>query len=247
MALRYGRKPPHPRATHPRVVLDAHADWEALAADIPKDVDRTKGLTWPMYLNDQLGDCAEAGAGHAAQAITAWTGSPVLPSDRDVLTLYETVAGYVPNDPSTDNGTNLQDLLTWWSKNSWGGIEVSAFAELRNWNAAAMRACLYYFGTVYVGVNFPAGGIAQFQNGEPWTPVPGDHIDGGHCIVLEQMTSGKDELNWITWGAKQKSTLRWWWTYAEEAWVILTPQVLADPPPGLDAAAVQQEFQELTG
>lgn len=247
MAGKLGRRAPHPASTHPRLTLDAHTDWDAMIASVPRVVNRATVPSWPMYLNDQIGDCAEAGAGHAAQAITAWLGTPVTPTDADVESLYSTVAGYVPGDPSTDNGTNLQDLLTWWRQNTWGGLEVSAFAQVKRWDAAALRACLYYYGTVYVGVNFPNGGMAQFDNDQPWTVVPGDTIDGGHCVVLQEVTMGMDELYWVSWGRLQRSSLAWWWKYAEEAWVVLTSQVLANPPPGLDAASLQAEFAALTG
>lgn len=248
MTLRYGRLPPHPRTTHPRVVLDAHTDWDALIASVPPAVDRvSKVPAWPMYLNDQLSDCGEAGAGHAVQAITAQAGTLVTPSGDDILALYEQTAGYKPSDPSTDKGTNLQDLLTWWSQNEWGSVRVSAFAELRRWDASAMRACLYYFGTVYAGVNFPKGAMTQFQAGKHWHVIPGDTSDGGHCIVLEDVEPGTDMYTWITWGAKQRSNRAWWWTYAEEAWVVLTPQALASPPPGVDTAAITAAFKSLTG
>lgn len=227
-------------------MLDLHADLDAMAASVPAVVDWARNVpSYPMYLNDQLGDCAEAGAGHAVQSITAATGSLVTPTDSDIQFLYETVAGYVPGNPATDNGTNLQDLLSWWSQNDWCGTQIAGYAELRNWTAANLRACLYYFKTVYVGVSFPASGMTQFQSGQPWVPVPGDAIEGGHCIVLEEVTQGMDQLNWITWGAKQKSSRAWWRTYAEEAWVIVTPEVLADPPPGLNAASLMDEFRSL--
>lgn len=247
MALKYGRLPPHPRTTHPRVVLDAHTDWDTLLASVPAKVDRAgKVPSWPMYLNDQLGDCAEAGAGHAVQAITAQAGSLVTPMDAEIEYLYEQAAGYNPADPATDAGTNLQDLLTWWSKNQWCGVQLEAFAELRRWDARSMRACLWYFGTVYVGVNFPKGGMAQFEAGQPWHVIPGDVNDGGHCIVLEDVEPGNDTYTWITWGAKQRSNRAWWWTYAEEAWVIVTPQALAAPPPGVDTAGIMSAFKSLT-
>jgi hypothetical protein len=248
VALKFGRKPPYPRHVRPRVIFDAHADLAALTASVPKSVDRAFDVpSWPMYLNDQLSDCAEAGAGHAVQALTAWAGAPVTPADADVQALYEQTAGYVPGDPSTDGGTNLQDLLTWWSRNEWCGVQLEGFAELASWHAASLRACAYYFGTVYVGVSFPASGIAQFNAGEPWVPVPGDRIVGGHCIVLEQVTQGLDMLDWISWGRKQRSNRAWWSACAEEAWVPLTAQALAKPPPGVDTAGMMAEYRSLTG
>lgn len=251
MTLKLGKKPPHPRHTHPRVTLDSHADWDRLIPAVPpKLVDRTGKLDYPMYGNDRYGDCAEAGAAHMVQSITSWARNLITPSDDDVLSLYTNVTGFDPANPATDNGTNLQDLLGWWSRNGWpggSGMQLKAFAELRRWDEAAMRACLYYFGTVYVGVQFPNGAMTQFQNGEPWSVIPGDTIDGGHCIVLEATRPGKDEYTWISWGKRQKSNRAWWWKYAEEAWVPVTEQALDNAPKGLDAKGLMSEFKALTG
>lgn len=246
MSLRLGALPAHPRWTHPRAVLDLHADLGVMAASLPGVIDWTANVpSYPMYLNDELGDCGEAGLGHAVQSVTAATGTIITPTDADILALYET-QGYVPGNPATDQGTNLQNLLTWYSANGWCGTKPAGFAELRNWSIDSMRACLYYFKTVYVGVSFPASAMTQFQSGQPWVPVAGDQIEGGHCIVLEEVTEGMDQLTWITWGAKQRSNRAWWRAYASEAWVIVTPQVLADPPPGLDAASLMGEFHSLS-
>jgi hypothetical protein len=250
--LKYGRKPPHSRTDprHMRVTFDAHVDWDKLMGNVPAKVELTADLDFPMYGNDKYGDCGEAGAGHALQCVSQRAGNLITPSDSDVLSLYHNVSGFDPGPPvANDNGTNLQDLLGWWSRNPWPGdgfVEVAAFAELRRWDVNALRACLYNFGTVYVGVNFPVGAMQQFQDGQPWTPIPGDQIDGGHCIVLEGVIPGNDMLEWITWGKRQRSNRAWWWTYAEEAWVVLTNEVLEHPPAGLNAASLQAEFTALT-
>src|SRR5271170_2323534 len=100
----YGRKKPHPEPAHPRVTLEDHVDFTVLPV-LPSVIDWcSKVKDWPMYLNDQLGCCTWAEVGHALEAWTAYAGTEVDIPQSYVLTGYEAVGGYVPGNPSTDNG-----------------------------------------------------------------------------------------------------------------------------------------------
>jgi hypothetical protein len=58
-----------------------------------------------MYLNDALGDCVEAGQGHVVGVLTGnAAGTPFIFTDAQMQAIYSAEAGYVPGDPSTDNG-----------------------------------------------------------------------------------------------------------------------------------------------
>src|SRR5436190_15974434 len=60
----------------------------------------TKVPSFPMYLNDQLGDCVAAAAGHIINQETYYaSGTEALPTDAQILKTYEDVGGYVPGDP----------------------------------------------------------------------------------------------------------------------------------------------------
>ena len=246
MSLRLGALPAHPRWTHPRAVLDLHADLGVMAASLPGVIDWTANVpSYPMYLNDELGDCAEAGLGHAVQSVTAATGTIITPTDADILALYET-QGYVPGNPATDQGTNLQNLLTLVLQPTAGAAPsppASRSCGLVHRQHAGLPVLLQ---DGLRGGQLPRLGHDPVPVRQPWVPVAGDQIEGGHCIVLEEVTEGMDQLTWITWGAKQRSNRAWWRAYASEAWVIVTPQVLADPPPGLNAASLMGEFHSLS-
>src|ERR1700728_666245 len=53
-----------------------------------------------MYLNDTLGDCTAADCGNSLIWRSAAAGTPVVPTNADVLGVYEGSAGYVPTDPN---------------------------------------------------------------------------------------------------------------------------------------------------
>lgn len=207
---------------------------------------------YPMYLNDQLGDCTCAMVGHQIEAFTQYgQGAAFEVTDNDVLTAYEAVSGYVPGDPSTDNGAVIQDVMSYWQKTGVGGHKIVAFAEVNIANPAEVHSAINYFGSVSVGVNFPTGGMTQFNNGQMWTPIPGDTIDGGHAIHVGAYNWPAKTLTCVTWGARQEMTQSWWNTYVEEAWVIITQDWInkasqLDPlKQGL--ATLNREFVQLTG
>ena len=96
----------------------------------PPAYDWTKGITaWGMMLNDTLGDCTIAGCGHAIQVWTANTGSMVTVPDATIESYYEKWDGYVPGNPSTDNGGIELDVLNDWQKQGFAGNTLMAFAD----------------------------------------------------------------------------------------------------------------------
>jgi len=68
---------------------------------------------YPVFLNDQLGDCTIACVGHMIQTWTVYGSGLYTPADSDILTAYEAVGGYVPGNEATyvfggvDIGVNL--------------------------------------------------------------------------------------------------------------------------------------------
>jgi hypothetical protein len=119
----------------------------------PPSVDYgTKVSTWPMYYNDQYGDCTCAAAGHLIQNWTANAGSEITPPDPAVLSFYE---HFVGTPPPADEGCAMLSVLKYWRKTGLNEHKVTAFAsvELRN-HAEAMNA-MYLLGGIYIGVALP--------------------------------------------------------------------------------------------
>jgi len=64
-AGKLGALAPHPEDTHPRVKLANHMN-VAKTPPTPAVVDYASRVrSWPMYLNNALGDCTCAGIGHS--------------------------------------------------------------------------------------------------------------------------------------------------------------------------------------
>lgn len=217
MSLKLGRRPTPPeiRALNPRMErylfpANPPAAWNA-ATEVPK---------WPMYDNDSIGDCTCAAAGHMNEAWTAnVNGQPTLVPDSAVIALYET-QGYVPGDPSTDQGATCQAVLETWRTVGLGGDKLLGYAEVGVRDTALLKAAVWLFSGLYIGFNCPQSALDQFNAGQPWDVVKHDGgIAGGHCVnVVAYDASG---LTVVTWGALQRMTWTFWAKYVDEAYAAI--------------------------
>jgi hypothetical protein len=250
ITFRDGRKPPYPESTHPRVKLGLAVDKTALPAP-PTSVNWYGDITFPMFANDAAGDCVEAEQGHHEQVLTTFgLGQPATFTDADILGVYSAITGYDPNDPSTDQGTVIQDAMTYWRRAGIAGRKIAAFAEVKVSDITEVKTAVSLFGPLSIGVNFPASAMDQFNSGQPWDVVRNDGgNEGGHCVCLVGYDSRYYYV--VTWGAVQKVTPAWWAKYVEEAWApISTEWVNAQTgldPKGVDLHALGEQFSQLTG
>lgn len=249
VAGKLGRLTPYDPASHPRLRI---RDFLTTYPEAPPKIDYISQINdWPMYLNDQLGCCTVAAAGHM---IEAWTqmgqGKAVEIADDDVLKAYEAVSGYEPGHPETDKGAVMQDVLDYWRTKGIGGHKILAFAEVDVKNQAELTAAMALFGHVYLGINFPAVAMDQFRQGKPWDVVPDDGgIEGGHAIDWGYAARTEDDKI-ITWGRPQGMTQAFFDKYVEEAWVSVSQEWMNEAglsPQGLDVGALGKAFHDMTG
>ncbi len=187
-------------------------DW---AAGMPADL--------LMLMNDSLGDCTCAAVLHALQVWTHTTATMQVVTDTEALWMYENWAGYVPGDPSTDQGANEQTILTDWLKNGvllTGGKKnhISAFIEVDPRNLNDVRRAIYESGLVYIGFEVPQ----SLENNDPplWEIVPGqEQIVGGHAIVLTGYDATTFSL--ISWGQKFKMTTSFFSKFTDEVYALV--------------------------
>jgi hypothetical protein len=217
----------------------------------PRESDRYSQVpSWPMFLNDKLGDCTCADLGHTLQQTALYgDGAEVHVTDDDVLTAYKAVSGY-NGDPSTDQGAVIQDVMNYWRTTGVAGHKSLAFAEVNVKDVAEVKAAINLFGSVHFGLLFPAFAMDQFNAGQPWTPATRNTtIEGGHDVV----GVGYDPqwLYVVTWGRVQKVAWTFVARYFEEAWVAVIPEWVNDAsgrtPTGLDLHGLGAEVAALTG
>lgn len=244
-AFVYGKLDPHAEATHPRVRLADHL----VPVETPVLVDwASKVSSWPVYMNNTIGDCTCAALGHAVQAWTTYgRGDMVTLPDDVILSLYEAVSGYNPQTGANDNGAVEQDVLTYVQAHGIGGHKIRAFAQVNHQNPAEMKRALELFGTVYLGFRVPRSAEVEFQQGQPWQNIGDQQILGGHAIDLQKWDA--DYMYVVTWGRLQPMTVDFWTAYGDEAWVIITDDWLnaqGEDPEGLNLQQLLSEFDFIT-
>lgn len=250
--FRGGKLPPQRRLGVPALgdFLDRATTWPAVppqgweAAINPSD--------WGMLGNDTVGDCACAGIMHLVQAQSANAGAPLHSTTAQTLALYSAVTGYNPNDPSTDQGTVLADLLAYVKANGLEmldatgktvTVDIEGFASLDISSTAQLRYASYTFGGSYLGIACPQKCESDTAN---WNFGPGLPLAGGHCIT--RVGEGSAGGHIVSWGMVIPYSNSFWTAYGDEAWAVITKawvNAQDKSPSGLDLNGLLSAIKEL--
>lgn len=216
---------------------------------------------WPMMLNDMLGDCVIAAAGHIIQQVTTYGGNPVVPSDSAILRGYMDVGGYIPGDPSTDNGCIMLDGLNYWRQKGIAGHKIVAYVALEPGNMRQLKQAISIFGNVYMGIQLP---VTAQEQPECWSVVPDGGqwalpgSWGGHCVPgmmydpaqPNSANMAQDStIGFISWGQLMWMTTSMYKTYVDEAYAVLDADFLGTDgktPAGLDLNQLLADLAEIT-
>ena len=208
------------------------------------------GGSWGVMLNDSLGDCTCAAAGHLIEAWTANAGVRVTPPDSAILAAYEQLCGYNPADPSTDGGGVEVDVLNGWRKIGIAGHRIGAYAAVDVHNLSHVKTAVSLFGGVYAGVSLPRS--AQGQNS--WAVPSGGAVGdgavgswGGHAVPVVAYNPAGPVV--VTWGALLQVTWAFWLAYFDEAYAIVSPDWLvagAATPAGVNVEALATDLIDVT-
>jgi hypothetical protein len=203
-----------------------------------------------MMLNDILGDCTTAAAGHMIELWTANAGSKMIPPDKAIRKAYEVAGGYVNGDPSTDNGAFMIDVLNYWRQIGIAGHQIVAFVAVDPRNTDEWKRAIYLFGAIYMGVQLPI----SIQGASSWTvPASGAIGDGapgswgGHCVPV-----GSDdgvEQTVITWGEDMPMSPQFPLVYSDEAYAIISHDWIeknGNAPNGIDLPHLMADLKQVT-
>lgn len=216
---------------------------------------------WPMMLNDQLGDCTVAAAGHMIQQWSTYANQPYIPRDVEVLCAYMDVGGYETGKPETDNGAVMLDVLNYWRRKGIGGHKIKAFVSLDPRNSLEIKQAVWLFGNCYVGVGLPVSAMNPIlghngkqcwahtddgPDGEPWSW-------GGHAVPIVgygQDDAGHRGTMLVTWGELYDMTWDFMRTYCDEAYAVLSEdwfdKACDCAPSGFDLATLERDLAEIT-
>ena len=248
MSYKLGKKPARTGAIKLRFA--AYAD--AAALPTPPAVFGHAGLisSWPMFANDQYGDCVWAGAAHETMLLTKETGNTITFTDADVLSDYAAVTSFNPSDPSTDQGTDMQVAASYRRKT--GIIDatghrhtVASYLALKPGNIQDILLAAYLF-VCGVGLQLPSSALDQAAKRQVWDVVQGSPSEGGHYVPLfGRQADGL--LVFVSWGAIQMATQHFVQTYCDEAIAYLSQEDLVNQksPEGFDYATLTADLARL--
>jgi hypothetical protein len=202
------------------------------------------------------GDCVFAGGDHETILWTLEGGTPAQFTGANAISDYSAVTGYNPKAPPdahgdnpTDQGTNVRDALKYRQKTGLIDVagkrhKVGVYLALELGNMDQLLEALYLFGIVGIGIKFPDSAMDQFNEGKPWSVVPGPDPTEGHYIPL---VAYRKNLECVTWGRIQQMTSQFYKTYCDEAWAILSPEMLVagKSPEGFDLAELKTDLAGL--
>jgi len=236
----------------PRTLLLAAYLSPALPAP-PASFDASEKVkTWGMMENDQLGDCTCAAAGHLIMEWTANAGKKmVTPTDKQIVAAYSAITGYNPTTGANDNGAVEVDVLNYWRQSGIAGHKIGAYVALEPANHSHIMDSVYIFEGCYIGLQLPISAQAQVQNHQPWSVPPGGTTGdgkpgswGGHAVPVVAYDSRG--VTCVTWGALQKMTWSFWEAYCEEAYAILSKDMLTGKKKSPQGFSLQQLEADLS-
>jgi hypothetical protein len=187
-----------------------------------------KDKSWPMFGNDTLGDCTIAAAGHLIQEWTTDESTEVDLPESDIIKAYSGACGYVVGDPSTDQGGVETVVLDYWKKTGIGGHKLYAYTALEPGNLTLIKAGIFLFGGVYIGLGLPLTAQSQSNPGGTWSVAPGGTNTpngqagswGGHAVPV--IGYNENVLTVISWGSIIYMTYNFWNLYTDEAYAPLS-------------------------
>jgi hypothetical protein len=203
----------------------------------------------PMDSNDTLGDCTSVAAAHVETALSQFgQGTPVVVSDADVVSFYSGSTGYVPGDPNTDQGGDMQTVLKYWNQTGIAGHKIAAYFAVDPADFDEMRAALYLFGNLYIGFNCTQGFQNAFDNGTVFDVQRRDRVLGGHCVPVHNMVKG-GSIGGSTWGGFYSMTPAAWTKYVDEPYSVVSQEWVKNnlTPEGLDVTAANAAYLQVTG
>lgn len=192
------------------------------------------------------GDCVWAGAAHEHRLINKLVHKvDVSFSGKNVIADYSAATGYVLDDPSTDNGSDVHQALDYRRKIGIGDAngtrhKIGAYVSLDPKNWEHLRQAVYIFGACGIGFRFPNSAWAQFNSDKPWDVVAHDGgNDGGHYVPVMGAPSA-DMVAVVTWGRRQEMTKAFYEKYNDESWIYITPEELNSNGSGLHGFDIQK-------
>lgn len=207
-----------------------------------------------MYENDTLGCCVIAAMLKIVGFLRGAAGRPFqLFSSAQVTTLYSAIGGYVPGDPSTDQGCDEQTALNYWEAHGApiGSTKLAKWVPIDPTNPDEVRLAIYLFENLFFGCELPDAWCTNFVPNMVWGPGTPNPANGHAFPGYKYTPDGVEIATWAASAFMPNATFAHNLSSAVggELYVVLSPdQLIAaqqKAPNGLDWAALNQYMEAL--
>ncbi|MBU2177492.1 MAG: hypothetical protein KJ556_20560, partial [Gammaproteobacteria bacterium] len=208
---------------------------------------------WEVLGNHQYGVCVAVTWANMRRLVTGTLTQEIYPNLKNVIDLYKTQN---PFFPVQDMGMDIQLMLNHVRKNGDPlGTKPVAFAKLNVRNLEEIKAAIYIFGGIVLGMAVQAGTMNDFYEQKPldYHPINEGNITGLHAILAGgYMGESRDDVRIVTWGRECTLTQICWEKLVAnqygEAWCVIWEESLGTEQfvQGIDLAALAKAFKALT-
>ena len=209
-------------------------------------------------LNDAEGDCVIAGRAHRIALITGAAGSLFTYSQAQVQAEYERIGGYVPGDPSTDQGCDMTTAAEDGVKTGYAdGSKDVGFVQVDAANQEEVMSAFNVLENGDLGLALPDAWIQTMptSDGVVWDVAGDPDPENGHCVQIVGYDATKGVLIntwglfiWITWPAlAQYGVARGGGELIVHANADQIAKAVQKSPEGFDWATVVQFFDTTLG
>jgi hypothetical protein len=200
----------------------------------PSSVDYTAAamsVLTQIFMNDTLGDCVIAALAHIVGLLTGNAGNLFTYTQAMIIAAYSAIGGYVPGDPSTDNGCDELTALQYVQSNGFAdGTKLSGFLALDATNQQEVMQALFLFENLFFGVELPDAWINPFPSAAGFTwDVGSPDTSNGHAFCgVGYNAAGVQIDTWgligtVTWAAVQALCAG---TDGGQLYVLLSPDII---------------------
>jgi hypothetical protein len=235
-----------------------------IAVQVPPSIDWFSKVPQPcgMMLNDSLGDCTCAAAGHMVQQWTQYAAQKeTTVPDSSILAMYEQACRYVNGDPTTDNGGDMRTVLNYFRQTgvldaAGTAHKIMAYISVNPMNPQEVKEAIYLFGNLYAGVNLPNTVQNEENVNSCWSLSPNWKTDpnaapgsmGGHCIPLVGYTP--KAYPFISWSGIYYMTPNFLRIYCDELYAVVSMDWIEAAtklsPSLFDLAQLEADLQVVT-
>lgn len=210
-----------------------------------------------MYGNDNWGDCVIAAVMHDEGVVSANAGDEVTYTMADVTTAYGW-CGYVPNDPSTDQGCEVLPVLQKWVTDGLpgGGSKAAGPLAVDPTNQAEIQMAVYLFENLVFGMELPDAWVTPMPSasGFVWDVAGDPDPQNGHSVCGYDCTAdGVSIVSWAMTGTITYAAVAEYCAASAngELYVMLTQDLInkasAKAPTGFDWAQLVADFDAMGG